>query len=49
MDASRAISCNEGDIYIAGGVEMARTELAKSGSGATADRSSMVVFTDGEV
>jgi len=38
-----------GDTYIAGGVEMAITELTKDGSGDTAGRTGILVFTDGEV
>jgi hypothetical protein len=38
-----------GGTYIAGGVEMAIAELTKDGSGTTADRTGIVVFTDGEV
>jgi len=36
------------DTYIASGVEMAIIELTKGGSGTTAGRSGIVVFTDGE-
>jgi hypothetical protein len=38
-----------GGTYIAGGVDMAIGELTKSGSGDTAGRSGILVFTDGEV
>ncbi|KAF2117890.1 hypothetical protein BDV96DRAFT_679761 [Lophiotrema nucula] len=37
-----------GATYIAGGVEMATQQLNADGTGATADRSGIVVFTDGE-
>ncbi|KAI9782460.1 MAG: hypothetical protein M1839_004946 [Geoglossum umbratile] len=36
-----------GGTYIAGGVQMAIDQLTKSGSGDTADRSAILVFTDG--
>jgi Mg-chelatase subunit ChlD len=39
----------DGRTYIAGGVEMGIQQLTTAGSGNTADRSGMVVFTDGEV
>lgn len=38
-----------GGTYIAGGVDMAITELTKSGTGSTDKRSGILVFTDGEV
>ncbi|OCL03398.1 hypothetical protein AOQ84DRAFT_325997 [Glonium stellatum] len=38
----------DGGTFIAGGVDMASSELTKSGHGATANRSGIVVFTDGE-
>lgn len=38
-----------GGTYIAGGVEAAIGELTKGGSGDTASRSGIIVFTDGEV
>jgi hypothetical protein len=38
-----------GGTYIAGGVQMAIGELTKSGSGETAGRSGILVFTDGAV
>ncbi|KAF2468832.1 uncharacterized protein BDR25DRAFT_53422 [Lindgomyces ingoldianus] len=37
-----------GGTYIASGVEMAIAQLTADGTGATADRSGIVVFTDGE-
>ena len=39
---------SNGGTYIASGVEMAITELTKAGSGTTAGRSGIIVFTDGE-
>ena len=39
----------DGGTFIAGGVEMAITQLTKPGSGDTAKRSGIFVFTDGEV
>ena len=38
-----------GGTYIAGGVDLAVTQLRASGSGDTASRSSIIVFTDGQV
>jgi Mg-chelatase subunit ChlD len=38
-----------GGTYIAGGVGMAIDQLTQTGSGTTADRSGIVVFTDGAV
>lgn len=38
-----------GGTYIASGVQMAISQLSASGTGSTADRSGIVVFTDGEV
>lgn len=37
-----------GGTYIAGGIQMAISQLTTAGSGATAGRSGIVVFTDGE-
>jgi Mg-chelatase subunit ChlD len=39
----------DGGTYIAGGVEMAVTQLTASGTGDTSGRSGIVVFTDGQV
>lgn len=39
----------DGGTFIAGGVNMAITQLTQPGSGVTAKRSGIVVFTDGEV
>jgi len=39
---------SDGGTYIASGVEMAISELTRGGSGETAGRSGIVVFTDGE-
>ena len=39
----------DGGTFIAGGVDMGITQLTKSGSGDTASRSSIIVFTDGQV
>jgi hypothetical protein len=39
---------SSGDTYIAGGVEMAISELTKDGSDDTAGRTGILVFTDGE-
>lgn len=39
----------DGGTYIAGGVQMAIDQLTTAGSGTTAGRSAIVVFTDGEV
>ncbi len=38
-----------GGTFIAGGVDMAIGQLTQSGSGSTSSRSSIIVFTDGEV
>jgi len=37
-----------GGTFIAGGVDMAASELTKSGHGTTSNRSGIIVFTDGE-
>jgi hypothetical protein len=39
----------DGGTYIAGGVEMGISQLTGSGSGGTSGRSSIIVFTDGQV
>jgi Mg-chelatase subunit ChlD len=39
----------DGGTYIAGGVEMAIAQLTADGTGDTAGRSGIIVFTDGEV
>ncbi len=39
----------DGGTFIAGGVEMAITQLTQQGSGDTVKRSGIFVFTDGEV
>jgi hypothetical protein len=39
----------DGGTFIAGGVELAIDQLTASGTGATSDRSGILVFTDGEV
>jgi hypothetical protein len=48
-NASFSLIDSSGGTYIAGGVEMAIAELTKPGSGTTAGRTGIVVFTDGEV
>lgn len=40
---------HNGGTYIAGGVDLAISQLTQSGSGDTAGRSSIIVFTDGQV
>lgn len=39
----------DGGTFIAGGVDMGMAQLTSTGSGSTSGRSSIIVFTDGEV
>lgn len=48
-DSALASIGEDGGTYIAGGVQMAIKQLTAAGTGATANRSGILVFTDGEV